>query len=45
MPAILIEAGFLTNPKERDSIRKIPYLEKISLGVAQGIENFIQKYS
>jgi len=45
MPAILIEAGFLTNPQERDNIRKKPYLEKISLGIAQGIEDFIQKYS
>lgn len=45
MPAILIEAGFLTNPEERDNIRKTPYLEKISLGIAEGIENFIQKYS
>ncbi len=45
MPAILIEAGFLTNPEERDKIRKTPYLEKISLGITQGIEDFIQKYS
>lgn len=45
MPAILIEAGFLTNPQERDSIRNPLYLEKIALGIAQGIEDFIQKYS
>lgn len=45
MPSILIEAGFLTNPEERDNIRKPPYLEKISLGIAEGIEDFIQKYS
>lgn len=45
MPAILIEAGFLTNPRERDNIRKPQYLEKIALGIAQGIEDFIQKYS
>ncbi|NGX28706.1 MAG: N-acetylmuramoyl-L-alanine amidase AmiC [Candidatus Anoxychlamydiales bacterium] len=45
MPAILLEAGFLTNPQERDNIRKKLYLEKISLGVANGIESFIKKYS
>ena len=44
MPAILIEAGFLTNPQERDNIRKQIYLEKISYGIAQGIENFIKKF-
>jgi len=44
MPAILVEAGFLTNPQERDNIRKKAYLEKISLGIAQGVESFIQKH-
>lgn len=44
MPSILIEGGFLTNPKERDSIRKKIYLEKISLGIAQGIEQFIKNH-
>jgi len=43
MPAILVEAGFLTNPQERDNIRKMAYLEKISLGIAEGIESFINK--
>ncbi|NGX49976.1 MAG: hypothetical protein K940chlam5_01585 [Candidatus Anoxychlamydiales bacterium] len=45
MPAILVEAGFITNPQERDNIRKTAYLEKISLGIAQGVESFIKKYS
>lgn len=45
MPAILVEAGFLTNPEERDNIRKPPYLEKIALGIVEGIEDFIKKYS
>ncbi|MFA6119358.1 MAG: N-acetylmuramoyl-L-alanine amidase [Parachlamydiales bacterium] len=44
MPSILIEAGFLTNPQERDNIRNGIYLEKISLGIAEGIENFMKKY-
>ncbi|HEU64765.1 MAG: hypothetical protein KR126chlam4_00963 [Candidatus Anoxychlamydiales bacterium] len=33
MPAILVEAGFITNSQERDNIRKTAYLEKISLGI------------
>ena len=45
MPAILIEAGFLTNPHERDNIRKKTYQDKISIGIAEGIENFIKKYA
>ncbi|MFA6501534.1 MAG: N-acetylmuramoyl-L-alanine amidase [Parachlamydiales bacterium] len=44
MPSILIEAGFLTNSQERDNIRKKTYLEKISLGIAEGIDNFIKKH-
>ncbi|MBN2479319.1 MAG: N-acetylmuramoyl-L-alanine amidase [Parachlamydiales bacterium] len=44
MPAILVEGGFITNAKERENLRKKEYLEKISLGIAEGIENFIKKY-
>lgn len=44
MPAILIEAGFLTNPQERDNIRKAIYQDKISIGIAEGVESFINKY-
>jgi len=44
MPSILVEAGFLTNPQERDNIRKTIYLDKISLGIAEGVESFINKY-
>jgi N-acetylmuramoyl-L-alanine amidase len=43
MPSILIEVGFLTNPNERDRIRKKIYLEKVALGITEGIDNFIKK--
>ena len=44
MPAVLIEVGFLTNPQERDNIRKKVYLEKVSKGISEGVDNFIKKY-
>jgi N-acetylmuramoyl-L-alanine amidase len=42
MPSILIEGGFLTNPKERDSIRKVSYLEKMAKGISEGIDRFFK---
>jgi len=45
MPAILVEGGFLTNPLERDNIRKGLYQDKIALGIAEGIDNFVKTLS
>lgn len=42
MPSILIEAGFLTNAKERDNIRHRDYLDKIAKGIAEGIDKFVK---
>lgn len=42
MPSILVEGGFLTNPKERDNIRKKSYLEKLAKGIAEGIDRFFR---
>lgn len=41
MPAILIEAGFLTNPKERDRIKSEAYLRYLSWGIAKGINCYL----
>lgn len=41
MPAILIEAGFMTNHEERTNLRDKKYLEKISKGIAIGIDKFL----
>ncbi len=42
MPSVLIEGGFMTNPKERDNLRKKVYLDRLSTGIAQGIDNYIK---
>ncbi len=40
IPSILIEGGFLTNPEERTMLGTTPYLEKLAVGIAFGIEEF-----
>ena len=42
MPAILIEAGFLTNIKERNRIKQRQYLFTIAKGIANGINSFVK---
>jgi N-acetylmuramoyl-L-alanine amidase len=43
MPAVLIEAGFLTNPTERNKIIQRQYLDKIARGIAEGIDKFVKE--
>lgn len=43
MPAILIEAGFLTNDDEMQKIKDPAYMKKLAWGIAQGIDNFVSK--
>jgi len=45
MPAILVEVGFITNPKEAKYLTKKDYQEKIASSIAEGILNFIKKYN
>ncbi len=42
MPSIIVECGFLTNPTERDWIRKKSYQDKIAKGIAEGIDSFFK---
>lgn len=42
MPAILIEGGFMTNQEERTNLRDKRYLEKISKGIATGIDKYLK---
>lgn len=42
MPAILVEADFITNPVSAERLTKEEYLEKIAEGIAKGIENYVQ---
>jgi N-acetylmuramoyl-L-alanine amidase len=41
MPAILIEGGFMTHPIEGQHLNSINYIQKISEGIADGIEHFL----
>lgn len=40
MPAILVEGGFITNPKERNKLKEKEYLDQIALGIAEGIDKY-----
>ena len=40
MPAILVEGGFITNPKERNKLKENEYLDQIALGIAEGVDKY-----
>lgn len=42
MPAILVEAGFISNPLEAELFKKEEFLEKIAEGIVKGIEAYVQ---
>jgi len=42
MPAILVEGGFITHPIEGQHLTSLNYIQKLSEGIAEGIENFLQ---
>jgi N-acetylmuramoyl-L-alanine amidase len=42
MPSILVEGGFITNEKEMSKLRSPAYLNRISWGIAQGINSFVE---
>lgn len=42
MPAVLVEAGFITNLEERSFLRDKSYLEKIAKGIAVGIDKYLK---
>lgn len=41
MPAVLIEAGFMTNDEEMEQIKNPAYLKKLALGIAHGIDDYL----
>lgn len=43
VPAILIEGGFITNPKERSFLKNSSYQEKLARGIADGIDAYFKK--
>jgi len=42
MPAVLVEGGFISNPKERPLLKTREYQEKIAQGIADGIDQYFK---
>ncbi len=42
MPAVIVEAGFMTNYTEWSSLRKKSYLEKIAKGISLGVDSYFK---
>ncbi len=42
MPAVLVEAGFITNQEERKRLKSRDYLDQIAKGIAQGIDKYLK---
>ncbi len=42
MPAVLVEGGFISNPKERALLKSRDYQEKIAQGIADGIDQYFK---
>lgn len=45
IPSILIETGFITNPKEEKNLNSRWYHKKLSKALVQGIESYFYRYS
>lgn len=45
MPAILIEAGFITNREERTLLGTHAYLDKLAKGIAFGVDKYVKSKS
>jgi len=43
MPAILIEAGYLTNPAEEKNLRNNRFLADVAAEISRGIEEFLSQ--
>lgn len=42
MPAVLVEGGFMTNREERGKLRDKEYLDRLAIGIAQGIDRYMK---
>jgi len=43
MPAILVEAGFISNPKERALLKDPDYVDQIARAIADGVDHYFNK--
>lgn len=44
MPSVLVETGFLTNPKEAALLADDAYLQKVSFGIYNGLQAFVTHF-
>jgi N-acetylmuramoyl-L-alanine amidase len=42
IPAVLVEGGFMTNKEERAKLRDRAYLDRLAIGIAQGIDKYMK---
>ncbi|MGB7977943.1 MAG: N-acetylmuramoyl-L-alanine amidase [Chlamydiales bacterium] len=42
MPAVIVEGGFISNPKERVLLKSRDYQEKIAQGIADGVDQYFK---
>lgn len=42
MPAVLVEGGFMSNREERAKLRDKDYLDRLAIGIAQGIDRYMK---
>ena len=42
MPAVLVEGGFITNQAERNKLKDKAYLDRIAVGIAQGVDKYLK---
>ncbi len=42
MPAVLVEGGFITNRDERGKLREKEYLDRLAIGIAQGVDRYMR---
>jgi N-acetylmuramoyl-L-alanine amidase len=45
MPSVLVEIGFITNPREAALLKTNAYKNKVAAGIASGIGNFLSSYN
>ena len=42
MPAVLVEGGFITHQGERNKLKDRAYLDRIAVGIAQGVDKYLK---
>jgi N-acetylmuramoyl-L-alanine amidase len=45
IPSILVETGFITNPREENRLTNAAYQERLASALADGIDQYVQQYA